>query len=133
MGKLFYCDDHHELHGLIKLILSEKEEAHTSTNPMDTYRLIRENVRENREANAPLYDLLLTDLNMDGKETVDGKVMDNGITLAKAIYKIDPELPVILTSGGTFLDEMTVQTGDGEHFGSLRISNGASKRVRNYK
>ena len=49
MGKVFYCDDEEPLHELIKLILGDKEEVHASANPMDSYRLIRDNVREHRE------------------------------------------------------------------------------------
>lgn len=119
MGKVFYCDDEDQMHGLIKTILGDEEEVHTSGNPMDAYRLIRDNLREHREKSTPLYDLLLTDLNMNGCETVHGEVMDNGITLAKAVRRIDPELPVILTSGGTFLDGMVVQDEGGNHFGTI--------------
>lgn len=119
MGKVFYCDDEEPLHELIKLILGDKEEVHASANPMDSYRLIRDNVREHREKSTILYDLLLTDLNMNGCETVHGEVMDNGITLAKAVHRIDPELPVVLISGGTFLDGMVLRDEQGMHYGTV--------------
>ena len=56
---------------------------------------------------------------MNGCETVHGEVMDNGISLARAVHRIDPELPVVLISGGTFLDGIVVQDEEGNHFGTI--------------
>jgi CheY-like chemotaxis protein len=124
MKKIFYCDDEEVNLKLMKAIFDRtNEDLHISNCPMDAYRLIRDNYFEALEGHSKPYNLLLTDFRMIGNESLNGDLMNNGISLSKAAYKVDPALPIIILSG-SFADQDLIK--DGKPFvtlGSLEHKN----------
>jgi len=120
MKKVFYCDDEDALLMLMRTVLEGKEvDLHLTPNPMDAYRLLRDNHSEHLHKGIPAYDLLITDMKMRGDEVLYGERMNNGVSLAKAVHKVDPTLPVMLISGNFISNTLTDE--EGHFYGEVGI------------